>query len=190
MMEPSKRFGVESFASPEEALRAFAIPGEGNLYELSFRQPLLLVFLRHGGCIFCREALLDLARQEREIAARGARLLIVQMGSRVPKEQLAQSVGVPGEAILSDPGRRLYRAFGLGRVRWWEMLRPAVLRRAWTAWRKGVRPGLPAGDTGQLPGAFLVEKGRVVKAFRPRSLAEEADFIALAAVSDEGGPML
>lgn len=183
-------FGAGDFASLKEALRAYAVAGEGNLYDLSFRQPLLLVFLRHGGCIFCRETLLELATRGPEIAERGTRLLIIQMGSRVPKEQLAQSVGVPVEAILSDPRRRLYRVFGLGRNCWWQMLHPAVLRRAWAAWRKGARPGLPAGDTGQLPGAFLVDKGRVVKAFRPQNLAEEADFIALAAVSDEGEPVL
>ncbi len=48
-----------------------------TLWELSHRNPTLVVFLRQTGCTFCREALSDLSKQRTELAARGITLALV-----------------------------------------------------------------------------------------------------------------
>ena len=58
---------------PDEAtLLAGALTSTGaSLAELSRQQPILVVFLRHAGCTFCREALADLATQRAAIEKTG-----------------------------------------------------------------------------------------------------------------------
>ncbi len=46
---------------------------------MSLNQPVLLVFLRHFGCTFCREALSDLAKRGAEIDGYGGKLVLVHM---------------------------------------------------------------------------------------------------------------
>ena len=52
------------------ALRARTDQGS-TVETLSRQRPVLLVFLRHAGCTFCREALADLAAQRRDVREPG-----------------------------------------------------------------------------------------------------------------------
>ncbi|MFN8816592.1 MAG: hypothetical protein ACK5ZV_07645, partial [bacterium] len=45
------------------ALRGAMTSGGQSVAELSMRSPVLMVFLRHFGCTFCREALADVRAQ-------------------------------------------------------------------------------------------------------------------------------
>ena len=56
------------------------VPGGDSIAHLSKTSPVLLVFMRHIGCTFCREAMSDLAQQRRMIEASGTRLVLVHMG--------------------------------------------------------------------------------------------------------------
>ena len=70
---------------------------------------------------------------------------------------------------FADPDCRLYRAFGLNRGNFRQVL-------GWAVWKRGLRAALVeghglgrlAGDGFQLCGAFLIEAGRIVSAFRAR----------------------
>ncbi|MEO7962475.1 MAG: hypothetical protein ABIT38_01045, partial [Gemmatimonadaceae bacterium] len=65
---------------PRDAM-ARAISNEGtSLLALSNDKPRLVVFLRHGGCTFCKEALADLRQQRRGIEAAGVEIVLVHMG--------------------------------------------------------------------------------------------------------------
>ncbi|MBK8548548.1 MAG: hypothetical protein IPL63_14650 [Saprospiraceae bacterium] len=35
-----------------------------NLLDLSYQSPVLLVFLRHFGCVYCKESMMDIARKK------------------------------------------------------------------------------------------------------------------------------
>ena len=52
-----------------------------SVAELSDQTPVLLVFLRHFGCTFCREALADVSARRNEFKANDARLVLVHMVS-------------------------------------------------------------------------------------------------------------
>jgi len=51
-----------------------------DLATLSLVSPVLLVFLRHAGCPFCREAMSDLASSRQAIEETGTRIVLVYLG--------------------------------------------------------------------------------------------------------------
>ena len=51
----------------------------GNLWELTQSKNVLLVFLRHFGCVFCKEAMKDLAAIKQDIRDKGVELTFVHL---------------------------------------------------------------------------------------------------------------
>ncbi len=81
---------------------------------------------------------------------------------------LARHLGWRG-AVLSDPGRVLYRALGLRRAPIWRVYSPATLLTYARAVVTGYRLVRPVEDTRQLGGDVLVMDGTVVAVWRPRT---------------------
>ena len=99
---------------PDEAMRRYRTIGGRTLSELSEQSPLLIVFLRHAGCTFCREALSDLRNRRREIEDAGTRIVVVHMGEESIMTELEfRRFGLDDVERVSDPERDLYRAFEL-----------------------------------------------------------------------------
>lgn len=157
-----------------------------TLLELSRTDPthagMLLVFLRHSGCTFCREALADLAKKRDDLKSRRVRLVLVHMGPE--NEQTAAhfaKYGLQSHPRVSDPDRALYRAFDLRRGSFSQLfglkcflrgLRAAIVGRHWV--------GRLVGDGFQMPGVFLVRDGVIAQAFRHRSAADRPDYCEIA----------
>ena len=172
---------VESVASAIE--RVVTQSGE-TIVALSMDQPVLLVFLRHAGCTFCREALSDIARYRTAIEGVGARIALVHMGKQIEAEKIVRKYGLRGVDLISDPGRDLYRAFGLARGTLLQLFGPKVIRRGIKAGLiDGHGLGAPAGDTAQMPGVFLLDRCEIVRRFRHRTAADRPDYIAIVARS-------
>lgn len=151
-----------------------------TLEEMSALSPVLVVFLRHAGCTFCREALGDLARMRRQIEAQGARLTLVHMGSEEQGERFFKRYGLEDVPRVSDQERTLYRAFGLPRGRMGDLFGPKVWWRGFQAGilgRHGV--GMLVGDGFQMPGVFLLFHGEVLRSYRHQSAADRPDYMAL-----------
>jgi peroxiredoxin len=181
-----------AYGSIREALGVYRNGDGEDLLTLSAQGPLLIVFLRHAGCTFCREAMGDLAAVKRRIDERGSDLVVVQMGSDREGAELAQRFGLRPGQVVSDPSRRLYRTFELRRGSLWELFGPKVIfRGVAAAVLKGYGIGKVRGDSTQMPGVFLVRDGEVVREYRHRSVADRPDYVALASLSAEspaGGP--
>ena len=164
---------------------AFTQSGE-NLVRLSQSAPVLLVFLRHAGCTFCREALGDLAGARPAIEASGVRIVLVHMGDSDAISRLVEKNGLAGVDRICDREQNLYRAFGLKRGRLLQLFGPKVL------WR-GLRAGLLArhgigrvsADSAQMPGLFLLDKAAIVRRYRHRSAGDRPDYAAICAVPAE-----
>lgn len=149
-----------------------------RLVELSQASLVLLVFLRHAGCTFCREALADIAKDRRDIEARSARIILVHMADSQEIETLLEKHGLARIDRICDSEQKLYRAFGLGRGTAWQLAGPKVLWRAVGAlWRHGI--GLPIADGFQMPGVFLIENATIVGRFRHRSAADRPDYAGI-----------
>lgn len=151
-----------------------------SLAALSRESPVLLVLLRHSGCIFCREAIADLAEALTRIEAAGLRLVIVHQGTDADLRPLLARQGIERVERISDPGKRLYRALDLPRGSFGQLFGPAV-------WAAGLRAALAGhgigplvGDGLQMHGAFVIDDGRVVAARRCDTAAERPDYAGLA----------
>ena len=141
---------------------------------------MLLVLLRHEGCTFCRNAMSDIARVLPRIEAGGTRVVIGHMSSEADFAAFAERYGLSSIASVSDPERELYKGLGLRRGRLIQLLGPRVLWTWFKSTMSGHFPGKIKGDPFQLPGAFLLHHGRVVKAHAYRDASDRPDYVALA----------
>lgn len=162
-----------------------------TLDELSRLSPVLLVFLRHSGCPFCREALSDLAGRRRDIERQGARLVLVHMGDADGDAGFFARYGLGDLPRIADPDRALYRAFGLPRGSLGDVIGPKVW---WRGFQAGFLnrhfAGRPIGDAFQMPGVFLLFHGEVVRGYRHQSSADRPDYLSLVTGRDYAAPEL
>jgi hypothetical protein len=144
-----------------------------SLAELSDASPVLLIFLRHSGCPFCRETLGDLAKQRSLLAERGLKLVHQDTPERGAR--WIASYGLDGADQISDPQAELYRQFELGKANWWDLVGPHVW---WSGFRATILKmhGISkiVGDVRQLTGAFIVHRRQIVKEFRQRYSGDRA----------------
>lgn len=147
-----------------------------SLLTLSRRSPVLLVFLRHSGCTFCREALADLGRQRAEIERRGTRIALVHMSPAGEFEQLLAGYGLTGVAHISDPRKRVYQAFGLGRGNLLQLFGPNLWMRGFQAMADGHGVGKLQGDGFQMPGLFVLEDGKITQRYIHRDAGDRPDY--------------
>jgi peroxiredoxin len=137
----------------------------------------LLVFLRHAGCTFCRRTLADLAAARAKLEFRGYRIVLIHMKDAAETERQLQRFGLTGVDRICDPDQRLYRAFGLKRGKLKQLLGPvAIWRGVKTALGDGHGIGYPRADPAQMPGVFLIEECNVVGRFRFRTVADRPEF--------------
>jgi len=164
----------------EEMERVRTSAGE-SLWTLSQRQPVLVVFVRHAGCTFCREAVHDVGQQHDQIAADGVKPVIVHMGSVNDGLALRKWSGRTDLEMISDPDRRLFRAFDLQLGTLCQLSGPFVIWRALfggTVFKYGF--GQMIGNGMQLAGAFVVDHGRIVSSYRHQTTADRPDYAAIA----------
>lgn len=162
------------------AMRDAVTNGGKSLRELTDARPQLVVFLRHAGCPFCREAASDLSARRKTIEARGVGLVLVHQNTEPEAKEFFAMYGLEDVPRISDPERALYRAFDLKRGSLWQIFGPKVWWRSIVALVGGHRAGRVAGDAFQMPGAFLIDSGVIVSAHRHRSQADRPDYDELA----------
>ena len=166
---------------PGDVLRRTTTSHGKTLAAHSDEAPHLVVFLRHFGCTFCREALADVTRTRPELQARGTRLVFVHMGTFAQGDEVLRRYGLADVAHVSDPEARLYRALRLRRGRFTQLF---GLR----SWTRGVVAGLLrghgvgtlVGDGFRMPGVFLIDRGEVVREYRHRHASDVPDYQELA----------
>src|SRR5271165_1538941 len=137
-----------------------------SLVSLSEASPVLLVFLRHAGCTFCREALGDIARARQAVEASGTRIVLVHMGDSADIDALVEKYELAGIDRICDNEQKLYAAFGLKRGRPWQLLGPRVWLRGIQAailGRHGI--GRPSADSAQMPGLFLIGGSGIIRRY-------------------------
>ncbi|MEM9721184.1 MAG: peroxiredoxin-like family protein [Bacteroidota bacterium] len=153
-----------------------------TLETLSQQRPVLLVFLRHFGCTFCREALRDLALLKDKIeGGKGVQMVFVHMSPADYAEKMLDKYGLTGADHMSDPKCDLYKEMGLSKG----TLKQLFGLRMWTrGFQVGILEGLGVGqqrgDGFQMPGYFVLDKGKVVESYIPKDAADHPDFLALA----------
>lgn len=155
-----------------------------SLFSLCCRQPILLVFLRHFGCVFCKEALDDLSERRQTIQDSGIQLIFVHMADNETAEQYFKRFRLEGVLHISDTGQRYYRAFGLQRGSFGQLYGLRTLLRGFQLKQeRGYELELAKklGDSTQMPGVFVLQNGRIVESYIHRFAADRPDYDKLVA---------
>ena len=152
-----------------------------SLLELMAGGPLLLVFLRHLGCVFCRQALADLRAVRPELEKLGVRLALVHMASDRQADLVFRMYGLEDAPRFSDTDRSLYEAMGLRRASMRELMSTELFKRGLEACVHNRHAmGVPRGDPMQMPGVFVLHRGLVLTSCVPEHPWERPDYLALA----------
>src|SRR5258707_14244654 len=107
--------------SVDETARVFAsirTESGASLLALAEASPVLLVFLRHFGCAFCRQAISDVAGLKGELDARGVRPVFVHLGTPERAKPFFEYYGIGDVERVSDPEAKVYQlpVFAISRV--------------------------------------------------------------------------
>jgi peroxiredoxin len=155
-----------------------------NLLELAQASPVLLIFLRHFGCAFCRQAISDVADLHDELNRRGVRPVFVHLGTPERAKPFFDYYGIGNVERISDPEAKIYQdpVFQLSRINpWLTLIQPKV----WIGWFKGAifRHGIGKikEDGHQMPGLFFLKDAKIVRQFRYRNIADEPNYLKLIA---------
>jgi hypothetical protein len=155
-----------------------------SLLELLDESPLLLVFLRHFGCSFCRQTLEDVSKIRGTIEARGIRPVFVHLGSPERAKPYFDYYHLSDIERVSNPDASLYAqpVFSLTRK---NVLSQFLIPRLWKGWLQGALRkhgiGMIKEDADQMPGIFYLRDRAIVRAFRYRTIADEPDYMGLIA---------
>jgi len=168
---------IDTFNSDDYPLSLFDTTDGRNIGEMAEQGPLLLVFLRHFGCPFCKESLLQLKEYRARLEERGISIVVVYMVNDKVANEYLSTYDLQDLAQVSDPEEIFYKSFRLKRGSFIQLFGLKVWMR-WVSlgWKKKLFNTRPEGDVAQMPGIFLLNDGRVVKQYVHRSVADTPDY--------------
>ncbi len=125
---------------------------------------IVLVFLRHFGCLFCRDHVQQLRDSYPEFTRRGFDIVAIGQGTPMRAQKFVTDYQLPFP-VLGDMELASYRLFGLTHGMGNGLTDPGAYKAAFRAVLHGNLPGKPEGDVLQNPGTFLIGKdGSILKA--------------------------
>ena len=162
--------------------RTFTESGR-SLGELAEGGTVLLVFLRHFGCSYCRQSISDVAGVRAQLAERGVQPIFVHLGTPERARPYFDYYGLADVERVSDPEAVLYTSapFALPRQ---HPLSHFLIATNWKGWltdslrKYGI--GMIREDSHQMPGVFVLRDGGIVNAFRFKNIADQPDYVQLA----------
>lgn len=157
-----------------------------SLWELSHIRPVLVVFLRHFGCVFCKEAMSELGKLKAKIESQHTQLVLVHLADDETAEAFFSQYGLSDVDYISDPEAKVYQQFGLLKGELSQMVGMRVWLRTF---QQGVIKGHGLsthliGDGFQMPGVFLLYEGVIKEKFIHHTIADKPDYLKLAVCSD------
>jgi hypothetical protein len=152
------------------------------LLSLAEASPVLLIFLRHFGCSFCRMTISQIEEIQGELRTRGVRPVFVHLGTPEIAKAHFDFYGLSDVERIHDPQAAIYQhpVFGLGRVNpAWHLVNPAV----WAGWLKGAifKHGIGRIETDghQMPGVFFLRDAKIERKFLYRNISDQPKWLNL-----------
>ncbi|TGL28539.1 AhpC/TSA family protein [Leptospira koniambonensis] len=150
----------------------------GHSFEDNLPQkPSLVVFLRHLGCIFCRETVEDLRVFSSEMAAFPPILFVYPESVREGEEFFSRFW--PEAKAISNPNVSFYEQISVQEGNLIELAGPEVWVSAVRALAKGNFYGVQGRHLLRMPGVFLVLKDRILWSHSYRHIGDEPDWSKL-----------
>lgn len=173
-------------------LRLEAVGGPVRLREHWRRSPLIVAFMRHFGCSFCREHLTTLAAADERVRAAGGRTVAIFQYDAAMTQSFCDSRSIPFDC-LGDPERAAYDRIGLGSGTLRQLMGWQVIKRGRAAYRAGGgQGGSEGGSIALMPGSFVLDRdGGIVLAHYNRNAADNPDvelLIEAVAAATTAGP--
>ncbi|MBV8194094.1 MAG: AhpC/TSA family protein [Candidatus Dormibacteraeota bacterium] len=162
--------------------------GRFRLGDLWQDRPAVVVWLRHFGCVYCREQAGEFTAAAAELDSAGVRLAFV--GNGTPRAaRWFRDRFTRGATVVTDPKLVSYRIIGARRGVF-NTLGPHTWRHGLRALRRGARQGAVRGDPFQQGGVIVVAPdGRVAFEHISRAAGDHPDSVEVveAAVHAAGG---
>ena len=158
---------IQAYTQPLVGARlpATTLPGL-----LASHQLVIVHFLRHLGCLFCKHTVTDLHKLVAS-SKRFPPLYFVHQSPVEAGEQFFEQY-FPGAAHIADPQRNLYKLFGILRMSPLQLLNPRMLAEGLRARSKGLTQKEVLGDEWLLSGTFLFQDGKLRWQHRAKHAAD------------------
>ena len=159
-----------------------AYTNKGNsLLQLSDKEQLMLIFLRHFGCNFCREMLRDIADSAEDIRSNGYKIILVHQSSMNYADKMLDIYELNDIEHISDRSLLLYKSFGIDSLGFLDYFNLSVLFGVIRSLFKGDIPGRIQGDPNQKPGIFLFHRRGIIDKYEYKNIAKRPDLVQLVA---------
>jgi len=147
-------------------------------------QPVILVFLRHFGCLLCREHAVELRNRYDDVKARGGEVVAVGTGDHRYAARFVSEEAVPFPVLVDDDAVA-GRAASVRRTTPWGLFNPRSFPGARRAHRAGHRVHKSGRRVTQLGATFVVGPGeRVCYAYVDAHTADHAPLEEVLAALD------
>jgi peroxiredoxin len=173
-----------AYETPEadDPLRELRTNTGQTLNALAEKAPQMVVFLRHAGCTFCRQALADISQNRAEIEATGCGIVFVHLGNGDPEaEEIFKRYNLSDVPRIADPSCRLYRLFGLDLGEFSQLFGLRIWLWGFVSgFIKGHGIGAAKGNTFQMPGVYLYHCGVILDGYQHHLASDRPDYVAIA----------
>ena len=164
------------------ALAAIETESGARLLALAEQTPVLLIFLRHFGCPFCRRTIERVSELKEAFEERGVRPVFVHLGTMEIAKAHFDYYGLNDVERVHDPAAALYQheVFALRRSNpVWDVFRPKVWMGFFKTRTRGPEKLNVQGNTFQMPGMFFLKGPTIVRRFVHKTIADEPDYLQL-----------
>src|SRR3954462_3428345 len=148
------------------ALSALSLPDQDgtqhHLGDLWADQPVVLVFLRHFGCLHCREHAVELRGRYDDLKAQGVELVAVGTGDQRYAGAFVRDEKIP-YLVLVDDDAQAARAASVKVASWYRLLPPSTWPASVQAWKRGARIHKAGKRVTQLGATFVLGPGDHVR---------------------------
>jgi len=162
-----------------EVLEAIYTNENNDLKTLSEDNCVMLVFLRHFGCTFCREALDDISKIKKTLNERAIKTIFVHMAENHVADSYLKEYRLEGEEHISDPDMSLYEYFGLTKGSFGQLYGLKVWFRGLSLTKYGIEKDDNLGNVTQMPGVFVLRNSEVRNSFVHQSAADKPDYLEI-----------
>ncbi|MBK7232812.1 MAG: redoxin domain-containing protein [Saprospiraceae bacterium] len=164
----------------QERIRNLQTHSGKSILEISKYKQVLLVFLRHFGCTFCREALEEIRELEKKLNPNQVSIVLVHMAEPSIAMSYFEKFKISHLEHISDPDCQLYQDFGLLKGRFNQLF-------GFRSWIRGVDAGIikghgwgvQLGDGFQMPGVFSIFDGKITSEFRHSYASDKPDYMSM-----------
>lgn len=152
-----------------------------NLLDLSRKNPVLLVFLRHFGCVYCKASLVEIASRRINFEKKGVQVVMVHMADFEVGEEYMEAYKLQDIEHVSDKDCKIYAMFGLVKGSFSQLFGLKTWIRGFelAATKQMIPSSKRVGDGFQMPGLFLIQDGEIKSSFIHHSVADKPDYEGL-----------